>query len=272
MIVDGRGIASDILAQVKAGLNGAHPLVRAITIQPSAATDSYLRIKTQRAEEAGMRLEVVRLKDAASIQSIVEEIQKPGADAIIVQLPIPDSLDWDTVLNAIPLLKDADVLSGAAYARFEKQEEGALIPPVAASMLEILRRSSVSVEGKRAVVVGKGQLVGKPCATTLARLGAYVTAVDRTTEHPEHLYIDADIIVSGAGVSHLITPEVVKEGVILIDAGTSGASGAVSGDIHPACAEKASLFTPVPGGVGPIAVASLFKNVASLVGTRTARL
>jgi methylenetetrahydrofolate dehydrogenase (NADP+) / methenyltetrahydrofolate cyclohydrolase len=265
MIVDGKKIASDILAEVKASSAPRVPVVRAITMRPSAATESYLRIKTQQAEEAGMRLEVVQVPDDASEEAIISAIQAEGADAVIVQLPIPDTLDWQRVLNAIPLSQDADVLSEAAYARFEQGEEGALVPPVAQGVLEILSRTGVDVRGKNTVVAGRGQLVGKPCAIALERLGARVTVVHRSTENPEALYQEADIIVSGVGKTHLIQPHMVKEGVVLVDAGTSGASGAVAGDIDPACADKASVFTPVPGGVGPVAVSCLFKNTAKLL-------
>lgn len=267
MIADGRKIASAILAEVKASVGTFAPIVRAITVQPSPATESYLRIKMQRAQEGGMQLEVVKLPDDANEDAIIAAIAAPGADAVIVQLPIPEALDVQKILNAIPLDKDADVLSDAAYARFENGEADALTPPVAAGVLEILSRTGVAVQGKNVVVVGRGQLVGKPCAIALERLGGKVVTVHRETEHPEVLYKDADIIVSGVGKSYLITADLVKEGVVLVDAGTSGANGAVSGDIDPACAEKASVFTPVPGGVGPVAVSCLFSNTARLVAT-----
>ncbi len=265
MIADGRKIASAILAEVREKVAPHKPVVRAITVQPSVATTSYLRIKEQRAEEGGMHLEVVRLADDADEAAIIDAIHAPGADAVIVQLPIPETLDLPRILNAIPIDKDADVLSDEAYARFDEDVAGALVPPVAAGVAEILARTGVEVRGKRVVVVGRGQLVGKPCATLLARLGADVSVVHRDTPNPEVLYKDADIIVSGAGKTHIIKPEMVKDGVVLIDAGTSGAKGAVVGDIDPAAAHKASVFTPVPGGVGPVAVSCLFSNTARLV-------
>lgn len=265
MIADGKKIASAILAEVQARVAPGKPVVRAITVQPSPATDSYLRIKMQRAEEGGMHLDVVRLPDDATEEDIISAIHVPGADAVIVQLPIPESLNLEKILNEIPIEKDADVLSASAYARFENGEEGALIPPVAGGVIEILVRMGVAIKGKNTVVVGRGQLVGKPCAIALERLGANVTVVHRETQNPEEFYKQADIIVSGVGKTHLITPGMVKEGVVLIDAGTSGAKGAVAGDIDPACADKASVFTPVPGGVGPVAVSCLFSNTAVLV-------
>lgn len=268
MIVDGRAIASAILAEVKASLGDLTPVVRAVVVKPSPATQSYLRIKTSRAEEGGMKLEVVKLADDASEEDIIEAANAPGADAAIVQLPIPEHLDWPRVLNAISLAKDADVLSEKAYQRFMDDEPGALVPPVAAGILEILTRSGVDVRGKKTTVVGKGKLVGLPTGTLLARMGADVSYVVKETPEEEKLALlkGADMVISGAGAAHIIRPEMVKDGAVLIDAGTSGSGGGVAGDMHPDCGLKASVFTPVPGGVGPVAVSCLFKNTAKLLG------
>jgi len=270
MIVDGRAIASTVLSEVKSSLEGRVPVVRAITVRPSPATQSYLSIKKSRAESAGMQLEVVQLADDASEEEIIAAIAVPGADAVIVQLPIPEHLNWQRILNTIPLEKDSDVLSEEAYARFMDDVPGALVPPVAAGIVEILNRSGVSVAGKRSVVVGKGKLVGLPTGTLLARMGAEVSFVDKETSEADKLSLlaHADMVISGAGAAHIIRPEMVKEGVVLVDAGTSGAGGAVTGDMHPDCAKKATLFTPVPGGVGPVAVSCLFKNTAQLIRSR----
>jgi methylenetetrahydrofolate dehydrogenase (NADP+)/methenyltetrahydrofolate cyclohydrolase len=265
MISNGRHIASEILQGVHASLGGRRPVVRAIVVQPSPATESYLKIKESRANIAGMDLEVIRMEDDASEADSIEKITLPGADAVIVQLPLPATLNTENVVGAIPTEKDADVLSSAAYENFERNDAGALIPPVAGAVAEILSRANVEVAGKRAVVVGQGKLVGRPVLTLLRRLGADAIAVLEDTPHPETIFREADIIVSGAGKAGLITPDMVKEGVVLIDAGTSEANGVIVGDMDPACAEKASVFTPVPGGVGPVAVAMLFKNVARLL-------
>lgn len=263
-IIDGRAMASVILAEVRERLAGRTPVVRAVVVHPSPATESYLRIKMQRAEEGGMRLEVVRV-DEETDEAVMAAVAAPGADAVIVQLPIPAHLNLASILSSIPVDKDPDVLSDAAYARFDADEEGALVPPVAQGVWEMLQRSGVEVRGKKVAVVGAGQLVGKPCATLLSRQGADVSIVRRATEDKERIYREADIIVSGAGDAHIIKPSMIKEGVVLIDAGTSGSKGGVAGDIDPACIEKAALLSPVPGGVGPVAVACLFLNTAKLL-------
>lgn len=268
MIIDGRAIAGDILDEVKASLEGRPAVVRAVAIKPSTATLSYLSIKEESASRAGMKLEVVKLSEDATEEDIIAAVTAPGADAVLVQLPIPEGLDLERVLAAIPLSQDADVLSSASCARFEHGEDGALVPPVAQGVWEILTRHAIDVRGKNVVVAGRGKLVGKPCAALLAQKGGSVSVVHKGTEHPEELFKNADIIVSGVGRSHFITPDMVKDGAVLIDGGTSGTSGAVAGDFHPGCADKASLFTPVPGGVGPIAVACLFLNTARLIHER----
>lgn len=266
MIIDGRTMASAILAEVKEKLAGKTPVVRAVVVHPSPATESYLKIKMQRAEEGGMRLDVVRVEDETD-DAVIAAVVAPGADAVIVQLPIPEHLDLDRILSSIPIGKDSDVLSSAAYARFDADEPGALVPPVAQGVWEMLVRSGVDVRGKKTVVIGRGQLVGKPCATLLSRNGAEVAVISRSTpeEGKAAALLAADIIVSGAGQAHIVKPDMIKEGVVLIDAGTSGSKGGVAGDIDPACAGKAALLSPVPGGVGPVAVACLFLNTAKLM-------
>lgn len=135
--------------------------------------------------------------------------------------------------------------------------------PVAEALREVLLRAGVEPRGKRAVVVGAGRLVGGPAAELLRELGADVSVV---TEHDGSLHDlkNADIAVLGAGNPGMVTPEMLKEGVVLIDAGTSEQGGKVQGDASPECEQRASVFTPVPGGVGPIAVAMIFKNLFQL--------
>ncbi|TAJ14579.1 bifunctional 5,10-methylenetetrahydrofolate dehydrogenase/5,10-methenyltetrahydrofolate cyclohydrolase [Patescibacteria group bacterium] len=137
------------------------------------------------------------------------------------------------------------------------------IPPVPAAMWYILKRNNVTVEGANVVLIGGGRLVGRPANILFKRLGANVTVLvkgDNVAEATKN----ADIIISGAGAPALIKPDMVKEGVVIIDGGTSESGGIVVGDADPLCAEKASVFTPVPGGVGPIAVTEIFANLVAL--------
>ncbi|HEV7121781.1 MAG TPA: bifunctional 5,10-methylenetetrahydrofolate dehydrogenase/5,10-methenyltetrahydrofolate cyclohydrolase [Candidatus Paceibacterota bacterium] len=267
MIVDGKALAAGILAKTKReGVGLAHALVvRAIVVQPSPATHSYLRVKSARAEDAGMRMDTVQLPEGATTQDVIEVVQATGADAIIVQLPLPVGFDQQAILDAIPRAADADVLSSEAYAAFERAEDGALLPPVVGAIREVLAHANVDPRGKRVVIVGNGRLVGQPAHAWFLQRGAEAVAVTKeTSDTLPALLPHADIVVCGAGSPHLIRPEMVKDGVVLIDAGTSESNGAIVGDIDPACAAKASVFTPVPGGIGPMAVACLFQNAVAL--------
>lgn len=260
MIIDGRAISRELLETVREETRGgAATVLRAITVAPDAATQSYLRIKKRAAETAGMTLEVVELPETATSEECIAAIIALGADAVIVQLPLPPSIDEARVLAAISPELDADVLSPAARV----QGTSALVPPVAAAVEEILARGGVEVPGAIAVVIGKGKLVGAPVAERLTALGAHVSSYDEHDFDPAAL-ASAQIIVSGAGVPGLIRPEMLSPGVALIDAGTSEQGGALVGDADPACKEVAGLFTPVPGGVGPITVACLLRNAAEL--------
>lgn len=263
MIVNGRAIAQEMLASVRERAAGCDIVVRAVVMQPTAATESYLKIKTAKAREAAMRLELVRMADNATTEEVVESVRLPGANAVIVQLPLPEHIDTQKVLGAIPQGKDADVLGRFAYEAFKKGEADALLPPVVGATAEILSRADINPHGKHIAIIGKGRLVGEPAALWFSRFGG-VEVFTRDSNFSN--LKDADIVISGAGQAGLIRPDMLKKGVVLIDAGTSESGGTVAGDADPSCADVASVFTPVPGGVGPVAVAYLFKNVASLLG------
>lgn len=254
MIVNGKQIAADILARAKArAAKLSHPpQVVAIVGSETSATLSYLGIKQRQADEAGCSFTVVPLGAAYDT-----------ADAVLIQLPLPADVDTKAELDKIPVEKDADVLSSAARAKFEKGDADALLPPVVGAVAEILALYNVNPKDKRAVVLGDGWLVGNPCASWLEQQGAEVFHISSKGADLSMLAL-ADIIISGAGDAHVIKPDMIKEGVVLIDAGTSESGGTIAGDADPACADKCSVFTPVPGGVGPIAVAKLFDNAVTL--------
>lgn len=256
MIIDGRAIARDILAETKARtekLQRRPNVLMYVSPNETPATRSYVNMKAKSAEEAGCDLEETKSLTFSS-----------RADAIIVQLPLPPELSVAEILNSIPLEQDADVLSSAARQKFERGDEDALLPPVVGAVRKILISGGIEVKNKKAVVIGNGWLVGAPVATWLIQQGAQVEVVPNKTKEISAILRTADIIVSGAGSPHFITPDMLKENVVLIDAGTSELGGTISGDADPSCAEKCSIFTPVPGGVGPIAVAYLFENVVTL--------
>lgn len=255
MNIDGRSIAQDILARAKAraSLLPHPPRVVAIVGSETPATLSYLKIKKARAMDAGCVFETRPFGATFA-----------DADVALMQLPLPVGADQKAACDSIPLPKDADVLSETAREKFERGDADALLPPVVGAVRELFLRYGVDPKGKRAIVIGNGWLVGSPCAVWLRQQGADVSVLTSASEDISAALASADIIVSGAGSPHLIKPNTLKEGVVLIDAGTSESGGTLAGDADPACATQCSLFTPVPGGVGPIAVACLFENAVTL--------
>lgn len=266
MIVDGNALAREVLARTKARAAALPraPRVLALVASETPATKSYLSIKATRAADAGCVLEIKYIKSSIRPYDII--YMSKDVDAVIVQLPLPSDMDTKTILNSIPIEKDADVLSSASRSKFEMKglRNLSLLPPVVGAVAEIFKRYAVDPRGKNAIVIGDGWLVGNPCAVWLRQQGAEVSVLTSKSENFAVALGNADIIISGAGSPRLITPDMLKQGAVLIDAGTSESSGVIVGDADPACAEKCSLFTPVPGGVGPLAVACLFENAVTL--------
>jgi methylenetetrahydrofolate dehydrogenase (NADP+)/methenyltetrahydrofolate cyclohydrolase len=271
MIIDGRILAGEVLtrAKVRAQKLPHPPRVLALVASETPATKSYLAIKAKRATDAGCVLEVQQFPESVSAEELQATIRNSDADAIIVQLPLPTNVDTKTVCDSIPIEKDADVLSAAARNTFEEGTGSTLLPPVVEAVRAILEFGTVAIAGKKVVVIGAGFLVGAPVAAWLKQQGADVSVLTSKSDDLSASLRDADIVVSGAGSPHFIKPEMLKAGVVLVDAGTSESNGAIAGDADPSCAEKCSLFTPVPGGVGPLAVACLFENVVMLAERAT---
>lgn len=265
MIIDGRAIAEDLYHALseRRARSEKRPRLGIVVGAADTVIESFVRIKERAAARLDVELVRVDIEPEATSTSVIDRLHDLAArvDGIIVQLPLPAVLDSNAVLSEIARDKDIDAVNPVS------ENDHLVEAPVARAVQEILDRSHVSVAGKEAVVVGNGRLVGAPTSALLKRMGAHLTKVTETEGSFDDIK-RADIVVSGVGSPLLIRPEHVKDGVVLIDAGTSEQGGKVHGDIDPACAEKASLFTPVPGGVGPIAVAMIFQNLFDLVEKR----
>ena len=263
MIIDGRKIANDLLEQLKARRSSIPGPVRlGIVVAPGdPVIESFVRIKSKIAGD--LDIEMVRLDmEEPTTEAAMALVRKfkydESIDGFIVQLPMPEHVDVNAVLSEVPMEKDIDGINP-----FTRETERLVRAPVALAVQEILNREAVQVEGARVVVMGAGRLVGLPTAALLRELGAIVSMFTLTEGRVED-FKDADIVVLGAGQPHFVKPEHLKEGVVVIDAGTSETAGVIQGDADPACADIARVFTPVPGGVGPIAVAMIFKNILDL--------
>lgn len=260
MIVNGKLIAEGIYTELADFFTAHKAKLGIVVVGENPVIEQFVRIKTRAAERLGIEMIRINLPESATTTDVITAIERLGqtTDALIAQLPLPKAVDINAVLSSIPPGKDVDALNP------RHSVEHFVGAPVALAVIEILEKSGVEIAQKRAVVVGAGRLVGAPSAELLKKLGANVSMFTLEEGSIADLK-DADIVVSGAGNPGFIKPEHLKRGVALIDAGASEQAGKVRGDADPACAEVASVFSPVPGGVGPVAVAMIFRNLRTLI-------
>ncbi len=273
MIIDGKKIAEDIKEKLKGQIEtfGSAPVLAVVIVGKDLVIENFVKIKKRFAEDIGVHVEEHQFSDAIGTDNLLKKIEELAIDdsiqGIVVQLPLPDHIDKKAVFGAIPANKDVDVLSLEGVVLFESGKLN-ILPPVTGAVQEILEREKVSVKGKKAVVVGNGQLVGKPTALWLEKQGAEVKVLTRKNTDMLPYIKEADILVLGAGNPGMIKPDMIREGVALLDAGTSEDKGRIIGDANKVCAGKCSVFTPVPGGIGPITVAVLFRNLFTLFSNK----
>lgn len=261
MIVDGKAIARNILAEVTQDIRtlGRPPHLTVFTCAPNFETQKFLTLKQKRAAEVGIAVTVISLDPATPTMEAIRLVHDvlEQTDGVVVQLPFPLGIDIAAVLNAIPPSHDVDALS-------YRGEETDVLPPVVGAIDAIAGHNQINWVGTSVVVVGRGRLVGEPAALYATALGATVTILEKDTQDNDHQIAQADILILGAGVPGLVTASMVKKGVVVFDAGTSEEGGMLVGDAAGDVATKAALLTPVPGGIGPITVAILLKNVLKL--------
>ncbi len=262
MIIDGKAIAEEIFATLKNEItHHTHaPHLTVITCAPAFATQKYIGLKKRKAAEVGIEVNVIELPSSALTEDLVTVVQRVSmqTDGIIVQLPLPAHIDTEKVLASIPADLDVD---GMQYATTGT----GYVPPVVAAIAELVERHDMFLVGQQVVVVGQGRLVGLPAARWAANQGAVVTVLTKESTDQAEVIKNANILILGTGVAGLIQPSMIKDGVVIFDAGTSEEDGEITGDADPACAAKATLFTPVPGGIGPLTVAALLRNVVLAV-------
>lgn len=263
MIIDGRALAETVVASIATTVSSlpVAPILTVFTCAPNFETQKFLALKERRAKDAGIILRRVSLPDTVTLAEVEVAVVAAVAesDGIIIQFPFPH-LQTSDLIPLIPASHDVDVLryDGTLLA---------LLPPVVGAIDTIAQAEGIDWAGKRVVVVGNGRLVGAPTVMYATARGAIVTLITKDAPQADALAA-ADIVVLGAGVPGLLAPHMVKDGVMVFDAGTSEEGGVLVGDADPAVAMKAALFTPVPGGVGPLTVAVLLKNVLYLAQNR----
>lgn len=269
MLIDGKQIAEEIKENLKREVQSLDRKLRLAIIQvgDESASTSFIKQKEKFAGEIGVETRVYNFPEGISTNQLRKKVAEvchiKQNDGVVIQLPLPKQINTQYVLNGIIPKKDVDVLSSRMIGEFAVGRS-LILPPVVGAIKEIFDKYRVEVKGKNVVVLGAGKLVGRPISTWLINEGATVTILNEFTLNPKPYTLVADIIVSGVGKPGVVTADMAKEGSVVIDAGTSEQAGKLAGDVSPDVEKTASLFSPVPGGVGPITVAIVFKNLLTL--------
>lgn len=269
-IIDGKKISMEILEEVKKeiALLPFQPVFCDILIGDDPASAQYVQMKAKKAESLGIKFHKVHLPKTVSTEEVISEIKKlnnfENMCGLIVQLPLPIKFDKQIILNAVSPFIDVDCL-GTETSNLFYSNKGSLCFPTALACMKILDSLKIDLSKKKIIVIGQGDLVGKPVTHLLRSRGLTVETIRSNTENKDKMIKEADVIISGVGNGKFITGEMIKAGVIIIDAGTSESNGSIVGDLDiDSVQDIASFVSPVPGGVGPVTVAILLQNVLTV--------
>ena len=274
-MIDGRVVAKTTLQSLRpriAELPRA-PGIAVVRVGEDPASKVYVGRKTARAERLGFRHEERHLPEHTTqqeLESVVDELNADdGIDGILVQLPLPAGLDSTAILDRIDPAKDVDGFHPDNVGHLS-QGRPRFVPCTPYGVMRLLEQSDVSLEGKRAVVVGRSNIVGRPMAMLLEQANATVTLAHSRTADLPGLLADADVVVAAVGRPHFVKGEWLKPGAIVIDVGINRLEdGSLVGDVDTeAAASRVKAITPVPGGVGPMTIAMLMANTVRAAEAR----
>ena len=268
-LMDGNALRDELVAAIRSRIEGAGapPICLAtVLVGDDGPSQRYVKMKHQKAAEAGLTSRHVDLPATATqgeVESVVRGLAVDDAvHGILVQLPLPDGLDPEPVLDLIPPEKDVDGLTERSMGRLVRGRPG-LVGCTPLGVMRLLERYEVATSGKRAVVIGRSTLVGLPLSLLLARKGvdATVTLAHSRTPDMAAVVREADIVIGAAGQARMITADMVKPGATVIDVGVSRTESGIVGDVDfGPVAEIAGFITPMPGGTGPMTIACLLEN------------
>ena len=280
-IIDGKKISEDILNDISLEVNervsrgDKSPHLAAILVGDDGPSETYVNSKIKACEKVGFKSSLFKYDDNISEEELLNEIENINndndIDGFIVQLPLPSSVNQETILSSVNPKKDIDGFHPINYGKMTLGIDS-FIPATPHGILELIKRYKIDLNGKKCLVIGRSQIVGRPISILLSQskefCNATVTLAHSKTLNINELTLDADVIISAIGTPEFLKADMVKEGVIIIDVGISRVKDDESkngyrivGDVDfKNVSKKASYITPVPGGVGPMTIAMLLKN------------
>lgn len=269
-LLDGKKLSEEILENLKKEIKIRKLKLKLAVIQvgENPISHTFIKQKKNACRTAGLDFELFNFSPKIGAPELKSKIEKIAANSvnsgIIIQLPVPKKFITEELLNLIPEEKDTDVLSEKSLGKFY-QGTLKILPPTVQGILLLLKNYKISLQGKDIVILGAGRLVGFPLALQLLKERATVSVLNEFSKDTPSFTKKADILISAVGKPNLIKGDMVKNGAIVIDAGNSIEKGRSSGDVDfKSVSKKASFVTPVPGGVGPMTVACLLKNLVKL--------
>ena len=268
-IIDGRRLSARIISDIrkKAGIlskKGIVPRLDIILVGENDASKIYVRNKMRASEQVGIKGELHKFPEKTNKEKIISEIKKLNTNkkvhGILIQLPLPQHLDEQEIVDKIDPSKDVDGLTTYSIGRLMTGSAGfeSCTPK---GIIRLIENEKIKIEGRNAVVIGRSNIVGKPISLMLLRRNATVTIChSKTTRLQDHTK-NADIIIAAVGRANFVKEAMVKKGAVVIDVGMNRGGGKIAGDVDFNKVKfKASYITPVPGGVGPMTVAMLMEN------------
>lgn len=248
------------------------PGLAIVLVGNEAASEIYVKKKLEKAAAVGVEAQLERLPADASEADVLKIVKKLNndkkIDGFIVQAPLPKSVDYTKIVEAIDPAKDIDGWTSANLGKMFNGLGKPLLPATPLGVIRMLEYYGVEVAGKHAVVIGRSNVVGKPVAILLLERNATVTICHSKTKNLSEHTKKADIIIAAAGVPGLVKADMVREGAYIIDVGTTSVNGKIKGDVDFDNVIKKASCSPVPGGVGPMTVAVLISNVVEAAERR----
>ena len=269
--IDGKAFSQVILEKIREEHNqlkkkyGKQAGLAVVIVGNNPASQVYVRNKMKACENVGFYSENIELDENISEKELLQEIDKLNKNdrinGILVQLPLPSHINELKIINSISPEKDVDGFHVANIGKMVIGDETGFLSCTPYGIMQLLEEYKIEIAGKDVVIIGRSNIVGKPMALMLIQKGATVQVCNSRTKDLRKKLNDADIIIVAAGVPKLLKKEDVKEGAVVIDVGINRVDGKICGDVdYEEVAERASYITPVPGGVGPMTIASLIKN------------
>jgi methylenetetrahydrofolate dehydrogenase (NADP+)/methenyltetrahydrofolate cyclohydrolase len=275
-LLDGKALGAKVREEVAASVaDFGHVGLATVLVGDDPASHVYIDLKQKAATAAGMEARDIKLPADTSEEDVLATVAALNADdsidGLLVQLPLPDHIDENRIIEAIAPEKDIDGIhpfnAGCLYLG-----RPTLVPGTPLGVMRMLDEYEIELPGRRAVVIGRSAIVGKPMAHLLLQRNATVTVCHSRTQDLASYTRDADILVAAVGSTHLVTLDMVKEGAVVVDVGMNRVpdSKKLLGDVDPAAAERAAYITPVPGGVGPMTIAMVLQNTVTAAKLRRA--